>query len=99
MTETMPSLRGLFASAEDRQRKLEAGLGGAGENGQHQQLRLAIDEYEACRQAVEELALFSPNETVDDISSENLRCVVVPFLPPLRGEKGGKQERPNTTLN
>lgn len=80
MTETTPSLRSLFALAEDRQRKLEAGLGGGGQTGQQQQqLRLAIDEYEACRQAVEELALFSPNETVDDISSENLRYLSIDY--------------------
>lgn len=72
MAASAQTLRSLFGSAEDRQKKLESGTGSGGGDAQ-EDLKLVIHEYEQCRHATEELSLFSPNETAADISSGDLQ--------------------------
>ena len=71
MTEPQ-SLRALFASAEERRKRLESALETSSPAYQ-QNLGAAIDTFEQCRRLADDLSLFSPNETIDDISSKNLQ--------------------------
>ena len=69
---THGNLRTLFASAEKGRQILESYLESSSSDYQAK-LKAAIASYEECQKAVDGLALFSRNESLDDISSENLQ--------------------------
>lgn len=71
-THTSSNLRTLFASAEKGRQLLESYLESSSSDYQAK-LKTAIASYETCQQIVDGLALFSRNETLDDISTENLQ--------------------------
>jgi|SRR2546423_10344730 len=62
------SLRQLFSSARAKQEELESGTATYREN-----LQSTISAYEECRQLITKLAIFSPNEDVEDVSTQDLQ--------------------------
>jgi immunoglobulin-binding protein 1 len=87
MTEPQ-NLRTLFASAEAQRKQLESAFETSSPAYQ-QSLGAAKATYEECRRFADDLSLFSPNETVDDISSGDLQysahcsrgCVARTLIP------------------
>jgi TAP42-like family len=66
------NLRALFASAEEQRKELESAFE-TSSSAYQQSLGAAIATYEECRRFADDLSLFSPNETVDDIPSRELQ--------------------------
>ena len=66
------NLRTLFASAEAQRKKLESAIE-TSSSAYQTSLSAAIVAYDECRKLANDLSLFSPNETIDDISSGNLQ--------------------------
>ncbi|KAI9884829.1 MAG: Dicer-like protein 1 [Watsoniomyces obsoletus] len=78
MASISRNLREIFEDAERRRESVESpSASSSDEYPEH--LRAAISAYEECRRAVERLALFSPNESVEDISSRDLQYLVIDF--------------------
>lgn len=73
MAESTRSLQSLFASAEEERKRLES-YSETSSTDYQAKLQEVIASYEECEKVVDRLALFSRNEILDDISSENLRC-------------------------
>lgn len=71
--ESPHTLRGSFAEAETKRQNVES----CASTGSHlQELLLgAIAAYEECLKLVNRMSLFSPNETIEDIRSEDLQWV------------------------
>lgn len=69
MDESGVSLRELFSSAKAKQEEL--GSGAAGQ--QEEMLQSTISAFEECRNLISKLAIFSPNEEIEDISTQNLQ--------------------------
>jgi immunoglobulin-binding protein 1 len=68
MDESGVSLRELFSSAKAKQEELDSGAAG------HQEmLQSTISAFEECRNLISKLAIFSPNEEIEDISTPNLQ--------------------------
>ncbi|KAI9794455.1 MAG: hypothetical protein M1816_005525 [Peltula sp. TS41687] len=79
MAETTHSnLRTLFVSAKKDRGILDSYLESSS-SGYQARLKAAIASYEECQGAVDRLALFSRNESLDDLSSENLRYLLIHF--------------------
>ncbi|KAI9772520.1 MAG: hypothetical protein M1840_000725 [Geoglossum simile] len=72
------NLRALFASAEERRKQLESALE-TSSFAYQQSLGAAVATYEDCRGFADGLSLFSPNETVDDIPSGDLRYLLIDY--------------------
>lgn len=68
------SLRSTFVAAEGLRVSLERTFNFNGE-GFQLQLTTAIRTFEECKRLVAILSLFSPNETLEDISTSELKCV------------------------
>ncbi|KAH0545532.1 hypothetical protein FGG08_000363 [Glutinoglossum americanum] len=77
MTEPQ-NLRTLFASAESRRKQLEIAVE-TSSSAYQESLSAAIATYDECRRFADDLALFSPNETVDDISSGDLQYMPIDY--------------------
>ncbi len=72
MADTSRNLRDLFVKAERKRESLEE-ASDSSSDGYQENLRAAISAYEECQRAVEQLALFSPNESAEDVSSSDLQ--------------------------
>lgn len=73
MTEEEPrSIRALFVSAERTRQNLASSYDTNNPTYQ-ENLYNAIATYEECLKLSEQVSLFSPNETLDDISSSDLQ--------------------------
>jgi hypothetical protein len=72
MNASGPSLRELFSSAKSKQEELDDRVAGRQEI-----LQSAISAFEECRNLVSKLAVFSPNEEVEDVSTQNLQYLHV----------------------
>ncbi|KAI9787216.1 MAG: hypothetical protein M1839_003451 [Geoglossum umbratile] len=77
MTEPQ-NLRTLFASAEAQRKQLESAFE-TSSSAYQQSLGAAKATYEECRRFADDLSLFSPNETVDDISSGDLQYILIDY--------------------
>ncbi|GME62055.1 TAP42-like protein [Neofusicoccum parvum] len=66
------SLRGLFASAEVKRKELEASYD-SNSDAYQQKLNSAIATYEECLRVADRVSLFSPNETLEDVSSGDIQ--------------------------
>lgn len=66
-----PSLRELFNKAQNQQDDLDS-LDPRTSSFQNT-LKSITDSLERCRQLIQQLSLFSPNEEVEDISTQNLQ--------------------------
>jgi immunoglobulin-binding protein 1 len=78
MEDEPRSLKSVFAAAEERRDALE-GTYEASSPGYREALSPAIKDYEECLRLISSLALFSPNETADDISTSDIPYLLVDF--------------------
>lgn len=68
------SLKTIFNAAERQRLAIESSWETNTE--QHQEdVRNALDAYQECRQLADRLALFSPNEALEDINSSDIQYV------------------------
>jgi hypothetical protein len=74
MSEQPQNLRGLFTSA-DRARQELASSHEANSPAFQENLRQTIATYEECLKVSKQISLFSPNESLEDISSSDLQYV------------------------
>ena len=66
------NIRTLFASAKALRKQLNASPEPTS-SAYQENLRAAITSFDECRKLADQIALFSPNETQDDISSGDLQ--------------------------
>ncbi|KAF2083174.1 type 2A phosphatase-associated protein 42 [Saccharata proteae CBS 121410] len=78
MDQQPQSLRELFANAEVKRRDVESSYDSNSPAFQ-EKLSAAIATYEKCSEAVDRISLFSPNETLEDISSNDLQYMPIDF--------------------
>ncbi len=74
--EQPSSLRQLFEAANNQRHKLET-ITDRSSSTYQQNLRAGIEAFQQCQQLTDRLAVFSPNETEDDIASGDLQYVMV----------------------
>lgn len=72
MSEGPQSLRATFAGAEKIRAQLEVSYDTNAASYQ-ESLKQALSQYRQCLQLVESIALFSPNESLEDISTNDLQ--------------------------
>ncbi|MCJ1351231.1 MAG: hypothetical protein MMC33_001214 [Icmadophila ericetorum] len=77
MSESQSSIRGLFANAKALSKQLEVWQ--TTSQTYQDNLRSAISTFEACRNLVEQVSMFSPNETEDDIASGDLQYLSIDY--------------------
>ena len=68
------SIRNLFLAAERARKELSASFD-SNDPGFQDKLSTAIATYEECLKLSEQVSLFSPNESLEDISSSDLQYV------------------------
>ena len=66
------SIKSLFNSAENKRHGVETALDNTSSTFK-ENVAAAIESYEECRMLADRLSLFSPNETLEDISSGDLQ--------------------------
>ncbi|MCJ1230735.1 hypothetical protein MMC12_007409 [Toensbergia leucococca] len=76
--ESQTNIRTLFASAKVQRKRLDSDPE-PGNAIYQENLRAAIATFEDCRRLADRLSLFSPNETEDDISSADLRYLLIDY--------------------
>ncbi|KAI4180351.1 MAG: hypothetical protein LQ348_005215 [Seirophora lacunosa] len=74
--EQHTSLQSLFATANKQRHKLDA-IPDSSSAAYQDSLRSTLAAFHECRQLTDRLAIFSPNETEDDISSADLQYLLV----------------------
>ena len=74
MSNEPQSLRGLFSKAERAREELSSSYE-ANSPTYQENLSATIATYEECLKISEQVSLFSPNETLEDISSSDLQYV------------------------
>ena len=73
------SIKSLFKSAESQRRDLESSWDS--NTAQYQQnLAAAISTYEDCLDLADRISLFSPNETLEDLTSGDLQYACACFI-------------------
>jgi immunoglobulin-binding protein 1 len=72
MSEQPRNIRALFLEAEQARKKLQASYD-TNSSTYQDTLRKTITTYEECLKLSDEVSLFSPNESLDDISSSDLQ--------------------------
>ncbi|KAF5872731.1 putative type 2a phosphatase-associated protein 42 protein [Botrytis fragariae] len=72
------SLKTLFNSAERQRLAIESSWDTNTEKYQ-EDVASALTAYQECRQLADRLALFSPNETLEDINSSDIQYLVIPY--------------------
>jgi len=75
MADEPQSLRTCYADAELKRKSLDSIFDTNSDNYQ-ENLSSAIAKYEECVRIAAEVSLFSTNETLEDISSGDLQCVL-----------------------
>ncbi|KAL8931050.1 MAG: hypothetical protein Q9208_000152 [Pyrenodesmia sp. 3 TL-2023] len=73
------SLRSLFTTANNQRHKLDS-IPDPSSSRYQEKLRAIIAQFHECRQLTDSLAVFSPNETEDDISSGNLQYLLTNYF-------------------
>ncbi|KIV99209.1 uncharacterized protein PV09_09073 [Verruconis gallopava] len=91
------TLRGLFRDAEDRRRGLDE-FSSTVSDAYQENLAAAITSYEECLKVANEIALFSPNETLEDINSSDLEYLLINFRLAQLIEKLTRGERKQNLL-
>jgi immunoglobulin-binding protein 1 len=71
MADSPPSLRSLFLSAKAKEAELQHIESSSSEYKDN--LQAAISRLEECQKLIERLAIFSPNETSDDIATSAIQ--------------------------
>ena len=77
MAEQQHSIRALFATAKSLSKQLEQWE--TTSQIYQDNLRSAISSFEECRRLADQVSLFSPNETADDISSRDLPYLSIDY--------------------
>lgn len=72
MAEEPQNLRTVYHTAEDRRRELEAAWD-TNATPYQDKLGAAIKAYEQCLHSANRISLFSPNESLEDIASNDLQ--------------------------
>lgn len=72
MEEGTRSIGTLFLNAESRRQEI-SNLSDTNSSAYQGKLAIAITTYEECLELSEQASLFSPNETLDDVSSSDLQ--------------------------
>jgi immunoglobulin-binding protein 1 len=72
------NLRELFSQAEARRAALDEAPS-SNTSAYQDQLAAAITLYEECLKAADRVSLFSPNETLEDVSSSNLKYLLLHY--------------------
>ena len=72
--ESDTSIRGLFATAQNRRKSLES-FPDTTDSDYQENLQAAIASLDGCRALADRISLFSPNESEDDIASVDLQSV------------------------
>lgn len=72
MAEEPRSLRDLFTAAKSQKEALESGLSSDTDE-YREKVNATIAKLEECQQLISRFSLFSPNETLDDISTADLQ--------------------------
>ena len=72
MAEEPQSLRSCFIEAEKNRQCFESGLDTSSASSQST-LSAAICKYQTCDELVDEVSMFSPNESLEDVSSGDLQ--------------------------
>lgn len=72
MNEKPQNLQALFAAAKNRKKSVESATE-TNNDSYRELLSGAIKQFEECQRFITQLSLFSPNETVDDISTGDLQ--------------------------
>ncbi|KAL8932689.1 MAG: hypothetical protein Q9216_006726 [Gyalolechia sp. 2 TL-2023] len=75
-TEKHTSLRSLFTSANNQRHKLNS-IPDSSSSVYQDNLRAAVAAFHECRELTDQLAIFSPNETEDDIASGDLQFLLI----------------------
>ncbi|KAI9847077.1 MAG: hypothetical protein M1837_003195 [Sclerophora amabilis] len=78
MAESTQDIRSLFKNAEDGRRSLDSSFD-TNSSSYQDNVVATIATFEECRILASRLSLFSPNETVDDISSGSLPYLLIDF--------------------
>lgn len=78
MSDHDSSLRGVYQDAEATRRSLDSIINSISEAFQERLLK-AIQLYEQCLAIVDQLHLFSPNETLEDIASTDLQFLILNY--------------------
>lgn len=78
MADQPQSLRALFSTGEQQRRDLEVFQDTVSATFQ-ENLSAAIITYEECLRVADRVSLFSPNETLDDISSGDLQYLLIDY--------------------
>ena len=73
MTSEPQNLRAAFAAAETQKKHLESSYGSTSDPDYQNTLQQLLAQYERCKRYVDELALFSPNESLEDMSTDSLQ--------------------------
>jgi immunoglobulin-binding protein 1 len=71
MAESSSSLRSLFLSAKAKEAELPNT--GSSSSTYQDNIQSAISMFEECRNLIERLAIFSPNEAIEDISTSAIQ--------------------------
>ncbi|KAF1994790.1 type 2A phosphatase-associated protein 42 [Amniculicola lignicola CBS 123094] len=97
MEDQPKSIRALFLTAE-RQRQNLASQPSSNTPSFQENLKTTIATYEECLELSESVSLFSPNETLDDVSSSDLQYMAICFQLAELVQKitGGVSERKET---
>lgn len=78
------NIKSLFSSAERQRKDIEASWDS--NTAEYQQnLAAAIKTYDDCLKLADRLSLFSPNETLEDVTSSDLQCVSLPVYSSSQG--------------
>lgn len=71
MAQCPPSLRSLFLSAKSKEARLQ--ITESSNTAHEDLLQDTTAEFEECRKLIERLAMFSPNETSEDIATSAIQ--------------------------
>jgi hypothetical protein len=72
------SIKSLFSSAEQQRKAIEASWDSTSPSYQTS-VSAALSSYQTCQELVDRHALFSPNETLEDITSSDLQYLLINF--------------------
>ncbi|PGH26985.1 hypothetical protein AJ80_01369 [Polytolypa hystricis UAMH7299] len=79
MNQQANTLQGLFSSAKAQKKSLETSSEPINTPQFQDSLNDAISKFEQCQQRVAQLSLFSPNESVEDITTGNLQYLTLDY--------------------
>lgn len=78
MEQEPQTLRGSFVDAEKKRGEIGS-ASNANSAAFHEKLSKTVASYERCLRIADEVSLFSPNETLDDVSSTDLPYFLISF--------------------